>query len=181
MVEKTPEGAVLISYKTLVNSPKSLLPAIENAFGSDSLSLGIIVVRDLPREYEEYREKLLKLAYRFGQLDESIREGYSDPASKYSFGWSYGKEIMNGRPDTLKGSYYANPITANVTIPDEERKQFPEYYGDNIWPKEDEKGLEGFEEAFKKLSELIFRVGCELASACQPFGLYPSLNRHRAD
>jgi len=34
--------------------------------------------------------------------------------------------------DTLKGSYYANPIETDVTVPDEEKKQFPEYYGENI-------------------------------------------------
>ena len=37
------------------------------------------------------------------------------PLKKYlplipSFGWSHGREIMNGMPDMLKGSYYANPI-----------------------------------------------------------------------
>lgn len=34
--------------------------------------------------------------------------------------------------DTLKGSFYANPIVENVTVSDEEKRQFPEYYGKNI-------------------------------------------------
>ncbi|KAF8973852.1 Clavaminate synthase-like protein [Flammula alnicola] len=168
-VEFTPEGAVTISYQSLVSSPESLGPAIEKAFGSDPSSLGIIVVRDLPAAYPEYRERLLKLAYQFGHLDEGVRESYSDPTSKYSFGWSHGKEIMNGKPDTLKGSYYANPIVEDAIVPTEERALFPEYYGRNIWPKKDEKGVENFEEAFKNLSRLIFQVGSELAVACQPF------------
>jgi hypothetical protein len=91
---------VVISYPTLLSAPDALLPAIgdyspvnppivfnplvlETAFGSDPDSLGIIILRDLPREYEEHRSKLLKLAYKFGQLDYNVREGYSDPSSKY--------------------------------------------------------------------------------------------------
>jgi len=76
---------------------------------------------------------------------------------------------MNGKPDTLKGSFYANPIVDDVIVSGEEKRQFPEYYGKNLWPKKDEKGVEGFEEAFKNLSKFIFKVGCELAIACQPF------------
>ncbi|PPQ64743.1 hypothetical protein CVT26_002687 [Gymnopilus dilepis] len=168
-IEYTPEGAVVISYPTLLSSPQTLGAAIEKAFGSDPTSLGIIVVRDLPAEYPVYRERLLKLAYHFAHLDETVRESYSDPSSKYSFGWSHGKEIMNGQPDTLKGSYYANPITEEETVSPQGREAFPEYYGKNIWPKKDEPGVENFEQAFKELSRLIFNVGCELAVACQPF------------
>ncbi|KAH9486673.1 hypothetical protein JR316_0000738 [Psilocybe cubensis] len=163
------DGAVVISYPTLLSSPQSLGPAIERAFGSDPESLGLIVVRDLLSDYPQYRERLLKLAYQFGHLDEAVRESYSDPSSKYSFGWSHGKEIMNGLPDTLKGSFYANPIVEDATVAPEERALFPEYYGKNIWPKPDEKGVENFETAFKDLSKLIFNVGCQLAVACQPF------------
>ncbi|KAF9478690.1 Clavaminate synthase-like protein [Pholiota conissans] len=168
IIEYTPEGAVVISYQSLVTSPETLGPAIEKAFGSDPTCLGIIIVRDLPAEYPKYRECLLKLAYHFGHLDEAIRESYSNKTSNYSFGWSHGKEIMNGKPDTLKGSFYANPIIEDITVPLEERTKFPEYYGQNIWPKT-EKGVEEFEQAFKDLSRLIFKVGCELAIACQPF------------
>ncbi|KAF8203729.1 hypothetical protein BJ912DRAFT_209789 [Pholiota molesta] len=168
-IEYTPEGAVVISYSSLLTSPDSLGPAIEKAFGSDPSSLGIIVVRDLPTQYIEYRDRLLKLAYHFGHLDEAVRESYSDEASNYSFGWSHGKEIMNGKPDTLKGSFYANPIVEDATVSLQERALFPEYYGKNIWPKKDEKDVENFEQAFKDLSRLIFEVGCDLAAACQPF------------
>lgn len=59
--------------------------ATEKAFGSDPSSLGIVIIRDLPAEYASYRERLLRLAYQFGQLDGSVRERYSDPVSKYRF------------------------------------------------------------------------------------------------
>jgi len=78
---------------------------------------------------------------------------------------------MNGKPDTLKGSYYGNPIVDVPTVPEEERIAYPEYYGQNIWPSKDEKGVEGFEDAFKDLGRFIFQIGCQLATACEPFAL----------
>jgi hypothetical protein len=42
---------------------------------------------------------------------------------------------MNGEPDVLKGSYYANitsPDANRTFVSEEERKRFPEYYGSNI-------------------------------------------------
>ncbi|KIY67413.1 Clavaminate synthase-like protein [Cylindrobasidium torrendii FP15055 ss-10] len=88
-----------------------------------------------------------------------------------SFGWSHGKEIMNGKPDTMKGSYYANPIIDTPAVDRELRSEWKEYYRANIWPKPDEQGVEGFEQAFKDLGHFIFNVGCALATACQPFAL----------
>lgn len=170
----TAEGAVAISYNDLKASPLLLSASIEKAFGSQPDCLGIIIVKDLPEEYRGYRERLLKLAYKFATLEGEAREKYVDARSKYSFGWSHGKEIMNGKPDTLKGSYYANPIVDEPTVPDDQRNAFPEYYGENIWPSRDEKGVEGFEEAFKDLGRFIFKAGCELAVACQPFALAQS-------
>lgn len=58
---------------------------------------------------------------------------------------------MNGKPDTMKGSFYANPMIDDPNVSDDLKKQFPEYYGKNIWPNVDEKGVEDFEEAFKDL------------------------------
>ncbi|KAH9947945.1 Clavaminate synthase-like protein [Amylocystis lapponica] len=140
----TPEGAVSISYPTLVASPQLLSPAIEKAFGSNPNCLGIVIVRDLPPEYPALRERLLKLAYQFANLDVTVSERYADPASKYRT-----QEIMNGKPDLCKA--------------------YPEYYSKNIWPSNDIQAIKGFEEAFKDLGRFIFQVGCKLASACQPF------------
>jgi hypothetical protein len=39
---------------------------------------------------------------------------------------------MNGKPDTLKGSYYANPVVDTPTVSEEQVKAYPEYYGTNI-------------------------------------------------
>ncbi|KAG8968444.1 hypothetical protein FRC03_007386 [Tulasnella sp. 419] len=165
----TGDGAVAISYKTLLDDPRSLEPSIEKAFGADPSCLGLIVVTDLPDDYPAKRERLLKLANQFASLPESTREKYVDAISSYSFGWSHGKEIMNGRPDTLKGSYYANPLLDDPQVSEEERLQYPWYHRNNIWPSKDEEGIDGFEDAFKDLGRFIFNVGCKLASACQSF------------
>ncbi|KAJ7462789.1 Clavaminate synthase-like protein, partial [Mycena galericulata] len=164
-------GAVSISFRDLVSSPLSLGGLIEKAFGSGPECLGIIIVRDLPPIYTTHRERLLKLAYAFAHLEEPVREKYADPRSRYSFGWSHGKEVMNGKPDLLKGSYYANPVVDNPNVSPAFREAYPEYYNENIWPKVDEAGVEGFEAAFKNLGQFIFHVGCQLAVACQPFAL----------
>lgn len=38
--------------------------------------------------------------------------------SKYSYGWSEGKEFLaSGKPDTLKGSFYANPLVDDQLQP----------------------------------------------------------------
>ncbi|CAG8691192.1 11966_t:CDS:10, partial [Acaulospora colombiana] len=153
-VQMTKEGAVCIDYPTLVSTPELLQDSIKKAFGSEPDCLGIIVVNKLPPEYPKYRERLLRLAERFAAMKEERREKYADPKSRYSFGWSHGKEIMNGKPDTLKGSYYANPTVDYPTVSEEERQAHPEYYGRNIWPEANEQGVEGFEEAFKDLGRI---------------------------
>ncbi|KZP00754.1 Clavaminate synthase-like protein [Calocera viscosa TUFC12733] len=168
MSSASAEGAVVISYDDLINRPDTLHGSISKAFGSGPECLGIILVKDLPG-YPALRERLLLLANQFASLPEPRKESYVDPKSNYSFGWSHGKEIMNGRPDLLKGSYYANPVVDSPNVPDELKIEFPEYYHKNIWPAEDERGVEGFELAFKALGGFIFAVGCQLAAACQGF------------
>ena len=51
-----------------------------------------------------------------------------DPGSSYSFGWSHGREAMaEGSPDTMKGSYYGNPLQDNRDAGEELAAQFPSY------------------------------------------------------
>ena len=47
--------------------------------------MGIIVVKDLPPDYVSKRERLLKLADRFAGLEESSRDKYTDPQSRYRY------------------------------------------------------------------------------------------------
>lgn len=137
---------VTISYQQLSSAPESLGNEITTAFGSDPECLGIILIKDLPEEYSELRERLLLLAFKFAHLEESVREKYSDPSTHYrcdnqlipcctrgdslrpsilSFGWSHGKEIMNGVPDMLKGSYYANPTVDHPKVSAALKAEYP--------------------------------------------------------
>jgi len=186
-VEVTSEGVVVLSWNDLVNNPEGLAPAVSRAFGSDPECLGLLIVKDLPSGYPTLRSRLLNLAERFAALDEVQREKYSDPTSSFrcvvavsllfdfvlslfSFGWSHGKEIMNGKPDILKGSYYANinnPDANAVEWTAEQKRAFPEYYGDNICtchrriirytfqqtPLGPEPILAGFRQAFEELGQ----------------------------
>lgn len=69
---------------------------------------------------------LMRLIWHLQRLHNLAR--YEDPPSSYSFGWSHGREAMeDGRADTLKGSYYANPLVDNDNLPEDLRTQYPSY------------------------------------------------------
>ncbi len=75
--------------------------------------------------------------------------------------------------DTLKGSYYANPVIDRPQVSQALREAYPEYYGSNICdcvsprhtlvefsrlrsgPREELKGVHGFEDAFKDLGRYL--------------------------
>ncbi|KAI5454911.1 hypothetical protein NCC49_002187 [Naganishia albida] len=162
-------AAVTISYKDLVSAPDSLQQQIERAFGNAQDALGVIIINDLPEQFPRLREDLLKLADKFASLPEETREKYSRKEVQYMFGWSHGKEIMNGKPDIYKGSYYANPLVDHPDVSEELRQKNWMYYGDNVWPEKSEPGMENFEQAFKNLGTFIHSVGLLLAKACENF------------
>ena len=57
-----------------------------------------------------------------------VRAIYEDPASSYNFGWSQGKETLEGgQPDTNKGSYYANPALDRPTEDPQLLREYPAY------------------------------------------------------
>ncbi|GAA6012597.1 hypothetical protein JCM10207_009052 [Rhodosporidiobolus poonsookiae] len=159
MATEAPVNPVIVRYQDLLDQPPSLPALIQEAFDSKPTSLGLLVVSDLPPEFPALRRRLLHLSNAFGSLSEATREQYTHPASSYSFGWSHGKEVMNGKPDLLKGSFYNNPVqdvTPGLHEGDEPTA--------NIWPREE--GVEGFEEAFKALCKLMVKIGTLVASAC---------------
>ncbi|RUP21889.1 hypothetical protein BC936DRAFT_139147 [Jimgerdemannia flammicorona] len=164
-ITKTPEGAVVVDYQDLVRGA-DVAESIKEAFGFDNQCLGVILVRNLPLEYPELRSRLLRLASVFAALSDEAKEKTVDAQSNYSFGWSCGKEVMNGKPDTLKGSYYNNPTTDKPMTPADLAPLFPETCNPNIWPSED---LPELEIAFKELGRFIVDVGKLLAKACDEF------------
>jgi hypothetical protein len=106
-----------------------------------------------------------------------------------SVSYTAAKRPLTVKLDTLKGSYYANPVVDVTNVHPAVKAEYRPFYGDNVCmcysfvpvirrllptkgPDKNETNIEGFEEAFKNLGRLVFDIGCQLASACQPFGQY---------
>ncbi|KAI4772252.1 Clavaminate synthase-like protein [Aureobasidium sp. EXF-3400] len=144
--------------------------ALENAFGPDSL--GIIVVRDLPSDFVTMRKALLSYSSYLANLPQTELAKLEDPQSSYLVGWSCGKETLkDGRFDTLKGSYYANPVQ-NSELHQKAIDKFPnlpEYTAANIWPSSHV--LPGFEQAFQSLCTFIVDTAALVAQACDRYAL----------
>jgi len=143
---------VTIPYAKL-RSEQDLTPLITAAFGKEGL--GIMLISGVPNLLQK-RDRILRVAKKFGELPEDIKEKYAHPASHYSYGWSHGKEMMkNGKADTAKGSYYANPVFDSLTDDDELKKKYPGVYTDNIWPTAD---CPEMEPAFKVMGQLNLEI-----------------------
>ncbi|XP_028074090.1 uncharacterized protein LOC114276510 isoform X7 [Camellia sinensis] len=123
---------VTISYSHLKDKNVDLSAKIEEGFGPNGL--GILSISDVP-EYSSLRQNLLRLAPRLACLPEDVKKELEDPNSRYNFGWSHGKEkLESGKPDILKGSFYANPIFDTPTTDESLVQRYPSYCGSNIWP-----------------------------------------------
>lgn len=171
MAENTVVSAkiVEISYEDLL-SGKDLTASIAEAYGFDGI--GLLTVSGVPGLLEA-RGNLLPLARRFATMDESVQSKYEDENSFYSFGWSLGKEKLEGKPDNSKGSYYANPQYDKPVDDEEIIKKYPGFASPNIWPTEE---IPEFEAFFKALGQLIVSVGKLVASQCDAYAKSQSPN-----
>jgi hypothetical protein len=134
------------------------------AFGP--AGLGICTVSGVPG-LPELRQQLLPLALQFAGLPEGVRQRYEDPASRFNFGWSCGRETLEGgRPDTGKGSFYANPLLDTPTTDPGLLRAYPSYCRPNLWPRSE---LPQLEAAFKALGALIIQVGLLLTRHCDKY------------
>ncbi|KAL8102367.1 uncharacterized protein LOC141677078 [Apium graveolens] len=155
---------VSISYTQLKEKNVDLSSKIEEGFGPNSL--GILSISDVPG-YSLLRQNLLHLAPRLANLSEEVKKELEDPHSRYNFGWSHGKEkLESGKPDMLKGSFYANPIIDVPTTEESLIKRYPSYCAPNIWPHA---ALPELEVAFKALGKLILDVGLMVAYHCDRY------------
>ncbi|KAM1173615.1 hypothetical protein FF1_026294 [Malus domestica] len=106
-------------------------------------------------------------AFNLANLPEEVKKELEDPHSRYNFGWSHGKEKLEfGKPDTLKGSFYANPILDSPTTDESLIQRYPSYCGSNIWPNSE---LPELEVTFKALGKLILGVGLMVAYHCDRY------------
>ncbi|KAL2441744.1 hypothetical protein ABEF95_016341 [Exophiala dermatitidis] len=144
------------------------------AFGPDSL--GILVVKDLPREFSRLRSKVLADASRLAALAPEKLQKLTNPTAKYLVGWSHGVETLRpGVVDTAKGSYYVNCAfyqnngekTSESTSGSESQKDFAEYTAPNIWP--DDRDIPGFQNDVTSLITLIIDTAVLVARACDRF------------
>ncbi|CAM6129197.1 unnamed protein product [Calypogeia fissa] len=155
---------VTLSYADLKNESLDLSENLEVGFGPSGL--GIIAITDVPG-YPQLRKKLLPLAQRVATLPEDVRKQLEDPPSRYSFGWSHGKEkLETGRPDQLKGSFYANLCKDMRTTSTVLMERYPTQCRNNLWPKEH---LPELESTMKELGSLIIEVGFLLAHHCDKY------------
>ncbi|KAL6331086.1 hypothetical protein AAG906_009514 [Vitis piasezkii] len=155
---------VTISYPELIDKNADLSMKIEEGFGPNGL--GILTIADVPG-FSLLRQNLLRLSPRLASLPEEVKKELEDPNSRYNFGWSHGKEkLESGKPDMLKGSFYANPILDIPTTEAPLIQRYPSYCGPNIWPKH---ALPELEVAFKALGKLILDVGSMVAYHCDQY------------
>ncbi|KAI9352012.1 hypothetical protein BDR26DRAFT_850218 [Obelidium mucronatum] len=136
--------------------------AFKTAFGTAS-SLGLIIVQ-LPANhpFHAQRHRLLALAPKVAALPSTTKSSLEHPESKYSFGWSHGKELMGGIPDVRKASFYAL-IHERTDISPEFTAKYPSYGFRNIWPDESSLGGESLRDAFTDLGKTISETGVLLA------------------
>jgi len=154
---------VIISYEDLTNE-SDLSSSIEGAFGENGL--GLILIKNYPN-LQTHRTKILQIIHKFANLPEPVKLKYEHAFSSYSYGWSHGKEkLTDGRTDSAKGSYYANPVFDKLTDDEDLKNQFPCDYSDNIWPTEDLPEMEG---ETKKMGKIQVEITTKL---CQQFDQY---------
>jgi len=129
--------------------------------------LGLLVVKNIPN-LVEYRQQLLPLGSQFSNLDDSIKEACVHAESKYSFGWSKGKEILKpGVFDQFKGSYYNNPQYDQPTVNSSLVEKYPESLLPNVWPSDEH--FPKLKPAFHQLGRLMVQVGLLVAAQCDRF------------
>lgn len=155
-------SVVTLDYNDLI-SGVDLTEDIERAYGYEGL--GVLTVKNVPG-WLEARGRLLPLARTFAVLPEEVKNKYVHEPSKYSFGWSHGKENLQGVPDYAKGSYYANPQYDRPVDDEALIAQYPAFVHPNIWPKEE---LPELEHAFKAVGQLIVDVGTLVARQCDAY------------
>lgn len=160
---------VVVDYSELVGeTTEALREKIAKAFGYDGL--GLIAIRNVPG-VAEARAQLLPYAHKFGNLPTEVKGKYELPEAFYAFGWSHGKEKVEGNKfDTAKGSFYFNPVTDTPVDPvaDAELvKAHPTFCHPNIWPSEED--CPGMAAASRVCGKLVVDAGERLALHCDNY------------
>jgi isopenicillin N synthase-like dioxygenase len=161
-----------ISYTELLNPTAETFQAIKDAFGHEE-SLGLILISDIP-QFTTLRHSLLKLGPKLAALNPTQLKSLEDTKSQFMFGWSHGREFMNGKYDFSKGSFYANPQYDQPTDDPQMMRKYPEYCHPNLWP---DLGLPELKPAFQQLGRLMVDTGVLLGRLCDRFLVDCGLDR----
>ncbi|KAL9224485.1 hypothetical protein vseg_000513 [Gypsophila vaccaria] len=155
---------ITIPFTHIQDRSVDLSALIEEGFGPNGL--GIISISGVPG-FSSLRQSLLHLSPRLAKLPEEEKQKLEDPDSRYNFGWSHGKEkLESGKPDMLKGSFYANPVLDSPTTDRNLIQRYPAYCSRNIWPNS---ALPELESAFKALGRIMHEVGLMVAYHCDQY------------
>ncbi|EPE33537.1 Clavaminate synthase-like protein [Glarea lozoyensis ATCC 20868] len=160
---------VLVSLQEL-ETGSIKLSTLEQAFGPTGL--GILIVKELPSNFQSLRLKLLSYISHLSFLPPDELEQLTNAESHYNVGWSHGKEALkSGQYDTMKGSYYVGILSSYLQerlsrIPSDIR---PTLETPNIWPSEEL--LPGFRSTFEELCTLIMDIILLVARACDRFAM----------
>lgn len=100
------------------------------------------------------------------RIDRSFVRRYEKPETFYSFGWSHGREKLQGKPDYGKGSFYANPQYDRPVDDEALIAKFAPFIHPNVWPTADVPSLEGH---FKALGQLVVDVGRLVGKQCDAY------------
>ena len=165
MASDAQKHVVTLRYEDLVNGV-DLTDKIEEAYGYHGL--GLLTVSGVPN-FPQLRKRLLPLARQFAKFSEEVKQAYEHKESFYAFGWSHGKELLQGNvPDVSKGSFYNNPQHNDPFADSPELiERWPSFCHKNIWPTE----LPELEEAFMECGSLICDVGALIARQCDLYVL----------
>lgn len=148
-----------LDYKDLETLSKDQIIDLINKSYGDENSLGVLLITNIP-DFDKEKFELMRLSKRFAESPEEVKKEYEDKESLYAFGWSHGKEkFKNGKYDSKKGSYYANPIHDHITDDKELIKKFPFNYRDNLWPDE---YILNYSSEFKKVGKMLFEIGMKV-------------------
>ena len=168
--ERGRRGGEFFRHTTIARSslrfPHANPPSQNNHQAYGPTGLGILTVAGIPG-LDAARSALLPLAHTLASLPPSTLASLEDPPSRYNFGWSHGREALSdGRLDTAKGSFYANPLRdgeGDRPPSAESVCAFPTVARPNVWP---ETALPALRPAFVDLGTLLAGVGQRVAAAC---------------
>lgn len=157
--QEADDSVVVLHYADLL-AGRDLTKDIARAFGEGSL--GICAVRGVPG-LQDVRSRLLPLARELALLPPDTLERYELSNTSYCVGWSRGREKFQGKPDTMKGSYYGNPIFEDPSEGDEAvREKYPYGATPNVWPEE----IPALKRAFTEMGHVAYNVAQLVVRQC---------------